>query len=206
MSAAGADLPPAEPLQWKPGLEVSGRSSVQDILSALHFGRQDFGYDKVGEKFAKRKIATASELTDFSGSELVSMLRDVAGLKMHPRAVIAGIGSAIKHDFFSTVKAEGGRVKAEGGAAGQGSTWNMNCTKVCASSGFNPSKYTPDGRLYAALPSIKELKELKEKEEDSADLVVDMIWIDAQCNPEASLGDYLPPVRICPRLPHRLLV
>ena len=201
-TVAPDELPPAAPLPWTPAMGVTGRSSVKDILNAMHFGRPDLGYDKVSEKFEKRKISTAGELQDFQGAELVSMLRGIDGLKMHPRALVAAIGTAIQHNFFSAVKAEGGSVKAEGGgSAGQCSTWNHNCTKVSVSAGFNVSKYIPDGRVYAALPSINKMDELKDKEEDGAELVVDFIWIDAQCNPEKSMGDYLPEVRIRPRPP-----
>ena len=207
---ASEELPALAPLPWKVGDDVTGRHCMADVLKALHFGRQDEGYVIIGQKFTKRKIITVEDLTNYKGMEIVSMLRDVDGLKYHPRAYVAAIGTAIKHDFFAAVKTEGGNVKA-GHASGQGSNWNSNCSKKTPSADFNPYKYAPDGRVYAGLPARGDQDELDDEKDDNSEaLVVDYIWIDAQANPQPAetMGDYLPSVSrhtLLPLLPLPLL-
>lgn len=185
-------LPEPTALPWNASLPVSGRSSLQDIMTCLAFGRpNDPTYPAIAAKFEARSINTVTKLQDFQGSELVSMVRTLNPQK-HARAYVAAIGTAINHDFFAVHKGGVKSESAQGEAPGQGSQWASHCTKQNVSHDFNPGKYIPDGRVYAQLPSVDSKSHL---DEDESFLISDLVWIDAQANPEPSLGEYIPPVR-----------
>ena len=161
------------PLAWSPLLPVCSRSSMADILNVMGFGSEESkqSYGRIMNKFTARKIDTAGKLKDYSGEELVSMLRPLE-LQKKPRLYVAAIGGAIGHDFFKTsvVKSESGERLA---AAGQGAEWHLKCTKVEAGAEFNPTKYIPDGRVYAALPALSKCDQL---DSPDAKLAVDLVW------------------------------
>ena len=183
-----ADEP--QPCAWRPGDAIQDSSSLADIISALGFGRVDAtDWMAIKDKLVARGCTTVSQVRDeWSAGELVSLIRPMKP-RSHPRVYITAIGSAIGRDLF---KEEASKVKCERGeaAAGQGAEWHLHCTKVAKSTDFNSSKYKPDGRVFAQLPRKGAQDRMSQPEEE---LAVDLLWLDAHVNPEASIGDYLPP-------------
>ena len=70
-----------------------------------------------------------------------------------------------------------------------GGNMSAACIKQEPSSAFMPRKYVPDGRVYEGLYERGATLFMSPEQEK---LYLDRLWLDAQANPERSLGDYLP--------------
>ena len=70
-----------------------------------------------------------------------------------------------------------------------GGNMSAACIKQEPSSAFMPRKYVPDGRVYEGLYERGATLFMSPEQEK---LYLDRLWLDAQANPERSLGDYMP--------------
>ena len=94
---------------------------------------------------------------------------------------VTAIATAIGHTFVDEV------MKKEGEKTGGDMT--QRSSKQAPSVGFVPSKYVPDGRVYAGLPAKNSARFLDTNDEQ---FYLDKLWLDAQFNPEYSYGEYVP--------------
>lgn len=175
---------------WTPGAPVTPTTPLEPILCAIGFVQQDVqSYTAIADKLKARSVNTVGELfgsgATWEREELIVCLRPL-GLK---KSVLAYIG-AIEAAVGSTVGMEldepitGGPAKVT-----TGGNMKAACIKLEPSSTFQPRKYLPDGRVYQGLAARGETLCMSKEQEM---LYLDRLWIDAQANPERSVGDYLP--------------
>ena len=170
---------------WRPGQPVQDSTRLGDVLAALSFGHNDDSYTSISEKLAQRNCLTVGQLDSWSKGEMISLIRPLK-LKKLPVAYVAAIEVAAKRTFQADPAMKGeDKVKAPCG----GDLPHIKCTKVAPSETFNASQYLPDGCVYVGVPTLS-LQDVLDPEEEK--LYVDALWIDAQANPEPSLGDYIP--------------
>ena len=90
-----------EPVAWAPGQPIEGRTSLQGVLGALSFGRNDAGYNALGKRLAERGCLTVDQLIDdWTQGEFVAMGRScVPPLAKKPRVYLAVIEATIKRSL-----------------------------------------------------------------------------------------------------------
>ena len=175
---------------WAPGVPVTSLTPLEPILSAIGFGMQDLeSYATIADKFKARSVNTVGDLFGSDASwqreELLGCLRTLA-LKKSPLSYLGAIEAAVGE----TVGMERSDETTTGPArVTTGGNMSAACIKQEPSSAFMPRKYVPDGRVYEGLYERGATLFMSPEQEK---LYLDRLWLDAQANPERSLGDYLP--------------
>ena len=172
---------------WKAGDVILGQHEFHPIAMSIGFGQSDEdSWTNIMEVFQKRNVRTVSDILSWSGDEITGLLLTLKkGEKItkSPRTYLNLIGVKLGASF-SNISDE---VKV---VDGQGADWLSHCTKPKASSDFNTSTFTPDGRVFASLPRRGSAKFLLPQQEK---LYLDLLWLCGQAHPDSSWGDYLPP-------------
>ena len=176
---------------WQPGVPVTTQTPLEPMLKVLGFGQQDIdSYATIAEKFKARSVITVGDLFGISSTwqreELLGCLRTLELKKSalsYVGAIEAAVGDTMGTERTATTPPAGFAKMTTGG--------NMSgaCIKQEPSGTFLPRQYIPDGRVYQGFYAHGGAAFMSTEQEK---LYLDYLWLDAQANPEKSLGDYLP--------------
>ena len=160
---------------------------LRNLLACLGMGQGDTkSWKVIADNLQEKDTLTVGDLTNkWSHDSFKGLLRGLEKQKALSRphnAYYKGLVLAASLDF------EDKRSQALF-VAGKGNDWHHNCTKERITSGFNPTTYCPDGRLFSFIPEKGSCQHL---DYDEFLLVTDLFFLDAIANPEPSMGNYLP--------------
>ena len=172
---------------WQPGEPVTPGTLLEPMLNVLGFGQQDVdSYATIAVKFKARSVITVGDLFGVSSTwqreELLGCLRTLE-LKKSPLSYVGAIEKAVG-DTVGTERSYDPPAKVT-----TGGNMSSACIKQEPSGTFLPRQYIPDGRVYQGFYAHGGAEFMSTEEEK---LYLDYLWLDAQANPEKSLGDYLP--------------
>ena len=170
---------------------MTPQTPLEPMLNVLGFGQQDIdSYATIAEKFKARSVITVGDLFGISSTwqreELLGCLRTLELKKSalsYVGAIEAAVGDTMGTERTATTPPAGFAKVTTGG--------NMSgaCIKQEPSGTFLPRQYIPDGRVYQGFYAHGGAAFMSTEQEK---LYLDYLWLDAQANPEKSLGDYLP--------------
>lgn len=172
---------------WRPGDDVTDDTLLKDVSRALAFGSGDLpSWLAIVEKLEGRSCTTVGALfKDWSFGEFVTSIRPL-DLKKAAKSYAIALEDATERQFNKdgviVIDAAKPALKKDTG----GDT-TAACKKVKTE--FPAWSYTPDGRVYAGIPSALDQKYLSK---DDTLAYGDALFLDAHANPEQALGDYIP--------------
>ena len=175
-------------MDWSIGAPVLMETAVKPVLTALGWSQGDMAsYTVIIDKLAERNVTSFGDL--FGGSwtrdELLSCLRGLE-LPKAAQSYVAALETSV-HQALPTSRA---LTAADGKKVKRGGNTTAACSKVEPSSEFVPSRYTPDGRVYAPFTKKGLSAYMDQKQYE---LYIDLLWLAIMLDPEESIGDYLQP-------------